>query len=743
MVITQAQGELNLWPAPILKSSRQLLPLPRNSVEPRPTFIAADRISGKNDVETVAQGSVELRRVGRTLTTEHLTYWQDEDQIEAVGNVRFIQEDDFIIGPRMRLKLKDNVGFFEEPQYTIMRAASGKTGGMPGQLTSGSGQARRIDFEGEDHYRLSDATYSTCRPGNPDWYVRSDSLSLDYSREVGVAHDATLTFQGVPILYAPWFSFSLNNQRKSGLLTPTFGTTSKGGIEMTFPYYWNIAPDMDATISPRVISKRGVQWGSEFRYLDQNYNGMVRGEYLPDDRIAHLSRSNISVSHAQNFGRGFTGSLNLNGVSDDSYFSDLSSRLTNIAQNNLLRQGVLSYGGSWWSASLMAQRFQTLQDPALPPVGVPYHRLPQLILNAYRADFPLGSAFTFSGEYVNFSHPTQALAKRTSLYPLLSLPLLTAAFYITPKIGLHSTHYSLERQATGTPAQLTRNVPTFSIDSGVFFERNTDWFGQNLTQTLEPRLYYLYVPTRDQSLIPVFDTGLADFNFAQIFSDNRYVGSDRIGDANQATVALTSRLIDPASGSELLRAVIGQRYYFKLQDVTLPGETARTTKTADFLAALSGKVLPRISLDSGWQYNPRDKRTERLTLGARYQPEVAKVINAGYRYSRDLLGQLDASVQWPLWGGWSGVGRYNYSLKENRIIETIGGLEYNAGCWASRFVVQRIATAAGQSSSAFFVQLELNGFSNIGSNPMEMLKRNIPGYGRINQPVADPAFAAN
>lgn len=720
-----------------------MLPLPRNSLEPRPTFIFADRISGTNDVKTVALGNVELRRIGSALTTDQLTYWQGDDLVEAVGKVRLTQNNDLIIGPRMRLKLEDNVGFFEEPQYSITRAAAGKTGRIPGQLTTGSGQATRIDFEGEDQYRLTEATYSTCRPGNPDWYARSASLSLDYTREVGVARDATLVFQGVPILYAPWFSFALNNQRKSGLLSPTIGTTSKSGIEMTLPFYWNIAPDMDATISPREISKRGVQWGGEFRYLDQNYNGLVRGEYLPDDRTAQRSRSNVSLTHAQNFGLGFAGSLNLNRVSDDSYFSDLSSRLTNIAQNNLLRQGVLSYGSSWWSASVMAQRFQTLQDPALPPVSVPYHRLPQLTLNAYRPDLPLGSAFTMSGEFVNFSHPTQVLAKRTSLYPQLSLPLQTAAFYVTPKIGLHSSHYSLERQADGTPAQLTRSVPTLSVDSGVFFERNTDLFGQALTQTLEPRLYYLYVPRRDQSLIPVFDTGLADFNFAQIFSDNRYVGSDRIGDANQVTAALTSRLIDPATGSELLRGVIGQRYYFKLQEVTLPGETARTTRTADFLAALSGKVSPKITLDSGWQYNPRDKRTERLTLTARYQPEIAKVINAGYRYSRDLLGQIDVSVQWPLFGGWSGVGRYNYSLKENRIIETIGGLEYNAGCWASRLVVQRIATAAGQSSSAFFVQLELNGFSNIGSNPLELLKRSIPGYGRINQPVADPAFAAD
>ncbi|TRZ64502.1 MAG: LPS-assembly protein LptD, partial [Rhodocyclaceae bacterium] len=554
-----------------LKSTRQMMPHSRDSEDPRPTFISAGHISGRNDVETRAQGNVELRRIGSTLTCDVLTYWQNEDQVEAVGNVRLTQNDDLIVGPRLRLRLEDNVGFFEEPQYSIRRAASAKTGGFQRQLTTGSGRARRIDFEGEDQYRLTEASYSTCAPGNLAWYARAGSINLDYGREAGEARDATLVFKDVPILYAPWIGFSLNNQRKSGLLSPTFGTTSKGGIEMTMPYFWNIAPDMDMTISPRAMAKRGVQWNGEFRYLDQSYNGISRLEYLPDDLTAHRSRSSMSLIHAQNFGGGFAGNLNLNNVSDDSYFSDLSSRIANIAQNNLLRQGGVSYTSSWWNLSLIAQRFQTLQDPELPPVGVPYHRLPQLSLNALRADLPLGTAFNFNGEFVNFSHPTLPLARRATFFPQFWLPLQTAAFYITPKFGLHLTHYALERQPAGTPDLLTRKVPTYSVDSGVFFERNVDWFGQNLTQTLEPRFYYLYVPSRDQRLIPVFDTGLADFNFAQIFSDNRYVGNDRIADANQATIALTSRLIDPLTGSELLRGVVGQRYYFKVQDVSLPG----------------------------------------------------------------------------------------------------------------------------------------------------------------------------
>lgn len=738
--------------APGLKASTQMIPLPRGSKDLLPTFISARQISGRNDVETIASGNVELRKFGSNLTCDLLTYRQDEDTVEAVGNVRLTQNDDLITGPRLRLKVEDNVGFFEQPQYSIRRAATAKTGGLPGQLTTGSGRARRIDFEGEDLYRLTDATYSTCAPGDWQWFARTGSMNLDYAREVGEARDATLVFKDVPILYAPWLAFSLNNQRKSGLLSPTLGTTSKGGIEMTVPYFWNIAPDMDMTVSPRAMAKRGVQWNGEFRYLDPNYNGTSRVEYLADDLISHRSRSSVSVAHAHNLGGGFTGTLNLNNVSDDTYFSDLSSRIANIAQNNLLRQGAVSYTGSWWHTSLIAQRFQTLQDPELPPVGVPYHRLPQLSLSAFRADLPLGAAFNLAGEYVNFSHPSLPLAHRSTLYPQFWLPMQTAAFYVTPKFGWHLTHYSLQRQAVGVPDLLTRKVPMFSVDSGVFFERSVDWLGQSLTQTLEPRLYYVFVPKRDQHQIPIFDTGLADFNFAQIFSDNRYVGNDRIADANQLTVALTSRLVDPSTGSELLRGAVGQRYYFKAQEASLPGELLRTSKTADLLAAVSGKVSPSFYLDTGWQFNAHENQTNRLTVALRYQPEVGKVISAGYRYNRDLINtanpvnqisQIDVTGQWPLAGGWSGVGRYNYSLDENRIIEAIGGLEYNAGCWAARFVVQRIATASGSSNTAFFVQLELNGFSNIGSNPLEMLKRNIPGYGRINQPVGDPVFAAH
>jgi len=745
-----AAGELA---EPDLRPSAGVMPWLKRQGELLPTFIAADHIAGKNDVEVVADGNVELRKRNSILQSDRLTYWQEADEMEAEGNVRLSRDGDRVRGPRMRMKMEDSTGFFEQPEYSIRRIKTGSAATLwtgteerlSPDLTTGRGVATRMEFEGEGKYRLTDATYSTCTPAagrDPDWFARTTDLRLDYDDETGSARNATLYFKGAPILYSPWMSFSLNNERKSGLLTPTFGSTSSGGMEYTQPFYWNIAQNMDATIAPRFMSKRGTLWNGEYRYLQPSYSGTMQGQYLPDDKLEHKRRSSYSLSHSQTLGYGLSGTLALNGASDGTFFSDLANGSSVVAQTNLLRQATLSYGAAWWSANLMAQSYQTLQDPSLPPVTEPYRRLPQLTLNANRSDLPLGISFAFSGEHVNFRNPTLVEGRRFTLYPQLSLPLQTEILSVTPKIGLHSTRYDLEHQATGTPDRLTRSVPIFSVDSGVAFERNMDWFGKALTQTLEPRLYYLYVPVRDQSLIPVFDSGLADFNFAQIFSENRYGGGDRIGDANQATAMLTSRLLDPLTGAEVMRAAFGQRFYFSTQNVGLPGEVLRSDRQTDFLASLSGRIMPKTYIDTGIQYNPRLSRVERLNLGGRYQPEAGKVLNAGYRFTRDQLGvaglgQFDISGQWPVFGGWHAVGRFNYSTKDRRMIESVAGLEYDGGCWIGRIVMQRLATQTQESNTALFFQLELNGFAKVGSNPLDILRRNVPGYGVINQQSAE------
>ncbi|HEY5293232.1 MAG TPA: LPS-assembly protein LptD [Burkholderiales bacterium] len=713
-----------------------------------PVTITADRMEGYADKETSASGNAELLQDNVSITADRLLYLYDTDEVQASGGVRLARDGDWMNGTGLRLRVHDNIGQFDHADYEFTRP--GRSGYAP---TRARGTAEVIKLEGKDKYHMENATLTTCKPGNNDWYIQVGELDLDMTRDVGVARRGKLVFKDMPIVYVPWVSFPLHNQRKTGFLPPSVGNTTKSGVEISTPFYVNLAPNRDLTIVPRELSKRGLQLGADLRYIGLGYEGDARFERL-DDRSAGINRFATIIQHNQRFSSNLTGYLNVNKVSDDNYFRDLSSRINITSQTTLPRDGMLSYSGGWWSATARAQRFQTLQDP-LNPVTPPYDRLPQFTLNATR-QYVGGADFGLNGEFVKFSRgnafvATTAVAStiggvdtsnvngsRLTIYPNISMPLIAPGAYFTPKLGFHSTNYSLSRNPVGIPDTIQRSLPIASLDSGLTFERDTSFLGQNFRQTLEPRAYYLYVPFRDQSKIPLFDTGLADFNYAQVFSENLFSGGDRIADANQLTLAATTRILSPTSGQEVLKATVGQRYYFQNQQVALNDVTpTRTDKTSDFLAAVSGHISRYWTLDSALQYNPHRNFFDRMGIGARFQPETAKALNLGYRFTRDSLNQVDVSAQWPLGGGWSGVGRYNYSLRDNRLVESLGGFEYNAGCWIGRVVVQRFAAATGNFTSAVFVQLELNGFSRIGSNPLETLKRNIPGYSRLNQTRPD------
>ncbi len=706
--------------------------------------ISADTMQGYANRETSASGNAELRRDDVSIRADQLLYLYATDEVRASGSVRLARGRDRMSGTGLRLRVHDNVGRFDHAEYEFTRPGRG---GFAEVRTRGTADV--IKLEGKDRYRLENATLTTCKPGNKDWYLQVGDLDVDMTRNLGVARRGRLVFKDMPIVYLPWVDFSLNDARKTGFLPPAIGSSGKSGIEVSAPFYVNLAPNRDLTITPRELSKRGLQLAAQFRYLDRSYDGDLRLEEMSNDRIRNISRYAVAFLHNQKFSSNLTGYLNVNKVSDDNYFRDLSSRINVTSQTTLPRDGMLTYGGGWWTATARAQRFQTLQDPANPVIP-PYDRLPQFTLNATR-QYVSGVDFSWSSEFVKFDRATgvgtttgvvaasDIIGGRLTMYPSASLPLILPGAYLTPKLGFHSTNYSLERTPAGTPDTIQRTLPIASLDSGLTFERDTSFSGRKFRQTLEPRIYYLYVPYRDQSKVPLFDTGLADFNYAQIFSENLFNGGDRIADANQLTLAATTRLLSPTSGQEALKATIGQRFYFQNQQVPLDSVTPmRTDKTSDFLAAVSGRISQHWTLDSALQYNPHRNFFDRLGVGARYQPESAKVLNLGYRFARSTdqvaaLNQVDVSAQWPLGGPWSGVGRYNYSVYDGRLVEGLGGFEYNAGCWIGRVVFQRFAAAAGTSTSAFFVQLELNGFSRIGSNPLETLKRNIPGYDRLNQ----------
>ncbi|MCM8564055.1 LPS-assembly protein LptD [Thauera linaloolentis] len=721
------------------------------------TSVKALRILGARSIELVADGDAELQRDDMVLTADRVTYREPIDEAVAEGNVELRQGEDSIAGPKATMVVGESTGTFESPAYELTRQRQPNLTGEEVRTVSGRGQADLLRLEGENQYRLENATWSTCQASDPDWYIKARELDLDYDREVGTARNGSIVFMDVPILWMPWAEFPLTARRQSGLLPPTFGSSNKTGADLAVPYYWNIAPNYDATITPRFMSRRGVQIGGEFRYLGETYRGESRVEWMPKDRLAGEERTLASIQHEQRITPSLYGSLDLNSVSDDRYFEDLSSRIGVASRVNLLRQGQLVYrGSSWWNAVIRAQSYQTLNPDEESRNVAPYRRLPQILVKGQRPDLPGGLSASFSTEYVKFAHPDADRNKdegtRFVAYPQLALPLAGAAWFVTPKAGLHYTSYDIDRSPlTATQrSSITRSAPIFSVDSGLFFEREATIFGGDYLQTLEPRLYYLRVPSRDQADIPNFDTSRFDVGFAQMFSENRFSGSDRIGDANDLTAALTTRFIDSGSGVERLRAMIGQRYYFSDQKVYLynEDELRDAGRGTEVLLGLGGRISREFSLNSYLQYNTETSRTERANFNLRYQPDYAKVLNISYRYAPELriaenlvgLEDVDVSGQWPLGRGWYGVGRVTHSLLENRVTEAIGGLEYNGGCWVFRVAVHRFAIERDDVSQSIYVQLELNDLAGIGSNPLNLLTRSVPGYGKINDSSADRVF---
>ena len=700
-----------------LKLELELRPA-REATGELPVFVQGRRISGETGRIMNVEGDAELRKQDTVIKADTITYVPVEDELRAAGQVRVVRAGDLFTGTELKLKLDARTGHFLSAEYLLANARA-------------RGRSSMLEFLGPESYRAKDATYTTCGPGRDDWFMEVGDLKLDYGRDLGEAREAKLFFLGQQIMYLPSMTFTLNDRRKSGFLAPSFGSSVQNGQEFQTPYYWNIAPNRDMTITPRYMSTRGLQTTAAFRYLGQDYRGEARAEVLPSDQQTRTTRSGFSILHQQTLAPRLVGYLNASRVSDDTYFTDLSNRISATSQTFVPRDGYLQYSAQYYSIFARALSYQTLQDP-LNPVVSPYQRLPQLIFSTQRYDVR-GLDLGFTSEFNRFSHPTLVTGNRVTVNPSISYPLLAAGGYVIPKLSWHASGYYLNNNAAGTPDTFTRSLPVLSVDSGLTFERQTSFFGTQHTQTIEPRLFYLKVPAREQSQIPVFDTGLADFNFAQIFSENVYSGPDRIADANQLTTAVTSRMLSQANGRERFRVSIGQRFYFTEQRVTLPGEAQRSTRSSDFLASFSGEVAPKLTYDTTMQYDPNRRQIERVSHGVRYMPEPGKTFSAAYRYRRDFLEQIDVAGQWKVGHGWHAVGRYNYSLREGRVVEALGGVEYDGDCWVGRVVLQRFATSSQRASTGIFFQLELNGLSRLGSNPLETLRRNIPGYTKLNE----------
>jgi len=728
----QAAAEaVQLTPAVALSSALAAGADPRG-----PTIVDADRIHGQQEQYIEAEGRVVARNQLEQVEADWLRYDQAGDAIEAKGHVAFERQGGRIEGTELRLKISERLGSFDDIRYQFPRDG-----------LIGRGEARALHFRGQDRYALDAATYTTCPADQEDWVLRTGELELDYVKNLGVSRNTRIEYLGTPILYAPWLDFALDDGRKSGFLTPITGLSEDRGFELAVPWYWNIAPNRDATLIPRLMSKRGLQLGGEFRYLEDNYRGDIALEVLPNDRIADETRYHGLLRHQHRFSPNLNAGLTLEEVSDDSYFTDLSSLVNETSRVHLPREAFLNYNGGWWQAFGRFQTYQTLDDPTDPSVVTPvYERVPQLLLTAAKQIAPssLPVQLDFSGEGVRFEHEwsSKSAGDRFYAYPSVTLPLQTEYAYIKPKLGWHYTRYDLERNDVD-PDTLSadRSLPIASLDTGLLLDRGFNWNGGSYVQTLEPRAYYLYIPYEDQNSLPVFDTAQSDLSLVQLFAENQFVGQDRINDANQITLAVTSRILDPQSGIERLQLTLGQRYYFNDQRVVLPGGVPRGSNVTDFLAQASGQVTDHWRLAGGIQYNPDDGELARANAGMHYQPGPGRVVNLDFRYINDLyttnqdegINQVDLSWQWPVQTRWYSLGRVNYSYRDDRLVEGLLGFEYNAGCWSLRGVAQRLATTSKDASNAFYLQLELRGLARLGVDPLGLFKRSISGYTKSDE----------
>ncbi|CAM3373746.1 LPS-assembly protein LptD [Polaromonas hydrogenivorans] len=736
-----------------------------------PTFVFGDRISGRPDLETVIEGNAELRRGATSMRADRIEYYQPDDQLKSTGHVRINNAGNRFEGPELQLKLDRFEGFFTTPRYSFLQ-------------NGGNGQAERVDFIDDKHLTAHRATYTTCERNNeeswkPAWELTATRVDFDLDQEVGVATGAVVRFKDVPILAFPKVSFPLSDKRKSGLLPPTLGLGSLNGLEIRQPYYFDIAPNRDATFSPAVMSKRGVDLAGEFRYLEPTYKGQLSANVLPGDKLRGRDRWSYSLQHVGAIDTGVSAiggvglNLNLNKVSDNDYWRDFPVATGQVTQRLLTQDASLSWSKGYFSSSVRALKWQTLQDVSSPIIP-PYDRLPQLTAAYTRFDAPLlglGNGFDWSAEadFTRFS-ADPALTKqpngsRAFSRLQVSRPWLAPWGYITPKVQLHASSYQFDSPLANGATSASRVVPTFSLDGGLQFERDASYFGRSFTQTLEPRAFYVRTPYRDQSFLPNYDSGVNSFNFATVFTENAFVGNDRISDANLLTLGVTSRLLDPATGAEAVRLGIAQRLRFDDQRVSLPalgttpvpGALPVTDRVSDLLVGASVNWVPQWTFDSTVQYNPKIRQSELASIGVRYNPGNYRTVSAAFRRQRNISEQIDVGWQWPindLWGdkgqdlgagrGQGGgryysVGRLNYSTLEKKLVDAVVGIEYDGCCWIGRVVLQRSQNSTATASTRILFQLEMVGFSRIGSSPLETLKTNVPRYQYLRDKISPPS----
>ncbi|MFM8864790.1 MAG: LPS-assembly protein LptD [Limnohabitans sp.] len=778
---SQAQGI-------VLRSSPRLQEQP-SAAENRQgaLHIGAERITMRPDMDTLLEGGVELRKPGLVVRADRLEYDQTQDRMKAQGQVRVSRQGHRFDGPSAELQLDSFQGYFDAPRYRLVQG--------------GHGDARRIEFIDQDRMVVEQARYTTCRatPGPewlPEWFMKAARIRTDAAEGTGVAEDAQLHFRGLRSPVLPNVKFPLEGGRSTGLLAPVVAIDSISGIDLMQPWYWDIAPNRDATLVARAMSRRGMGMEGEFRYLESLYSGQVRLNWLPNDALRQQSRWGLMTQHngSLDTGIGQVGqvgvSLSIARVSDDSYWRDFPKSYLStpgapgapgapvgLTQRVLPSTGVVYWGRGDFSMVGVVQRWQTQQDVSS-PITPPYDRAPQITMrygkwNDRGFDWSIiGDTTRFEADYgriPNASATTLASLRngtRSYTQAQVSRPFVAPWGYITPKLQLHATRYDLQSALSDGNSSLNRVLPTFSLDTGLVFERETAWLGKNLVQPLEPRVFYARTAYQDQRLLPLYDTGRTDFNLATIYSENPYVGQDRIVDNNAVTFGVNSRFFDNNSGAELLRLGVAQRLRLTDQRVSLNAANAPEDQKglSDLLLGAGTRWNEKFLVDGTVQLNNQTRTVQRTTLQARYNPGPYRLLNVAYRVNQASTNPselVDVGWQWPLsdlrWGQrpddsavkaigqglgadrWYSVGRMNYSLQDKRPVDTLIGFEYDAGCWLGRVAFERLQSTVSTATTRLMFQLELVGFGRVGVSPLDALRRNIPRYQYLRENPATPS----
>lgn len=679
---------------------------------------------------SVFDGNVVVTRGGRELRADHITYHRATRTVTAFGGIRFRDDQVILTGEEAEWLTVSDEGTMVNAQYRLRDIGA-------------QGQANHIYKKGLNQTDLQGASYTTCDLTNPFWDLRATTVELDHAEAVGSAEDVVVRIKDVPVFYTPYISFPLNDERKSGFLTPSFGSSDETGFDLQTPYYWNIAPQRDLTVTPRYMSDRGLQLNGEYRYLYEKAEGSIEAGYLNSDDLRqdgddinpHFGedRKHFSLRRRNQFASSWSTDIDYNYVSDDDYLEDFGSNLSLSSTTHLNRRLQVNYSDEIWRFTGRLQGYQTITDAT-----EPFKRLPQLRLTGSLPDQAFGLSYDLSTEYVEFDHDTRVDGQRFDIMPSVSLPLQNAYSFLTPKLSARHTEYRLNENGNVIDDDApSRTLPIASVDGGLFFERPLQFSGDSYIQTLEPRAFYLYIPERNQDDIPNFDSSLRTFNFGQLFAEDRFSGSDRVGDANQLSLALTSRIIDSETGREKLRASIGQIHYFSDQDVVLPNGQVDDRHGSDMVVEVAAALAKEWTAQAELQWDPHSGGQSNLSaVQLRYRGDNGQLFNVSHRYRRDGvsttegLEQLDISGRLSINKQWSVVGRYYRSLRENELLEGLVGVEYESCCWATRLVVRDFINDVSDEDRnlAILFQIELKGLGNFGQKTDSLLQRSILGY---------------